>query len=207
MIHARAELGHDRAVEAVLGDGGKRADPRRARPAPRGDGDSAVRLRVDDAGIVQYQTAPGFSRCDGDDLLFPERWDFAGERFRAVTNEAPAGEPLRATPNAPSGLGGPPLGLFRFTAASTDASGEARADRLGAPRELEDGSPATVWHAGFGAAARGAWVTARTAAGAREVRRSRSCAGKEAPKIGGADPRPVGGCSSSPSSSAAASAG
>ena len=180
-MHARAELGHDRAVEAVLGDGGKE----QIRVGPTGssrDGDSAVRLRVDDAGIVAYQTAPGFARCDGDDLLFPERWDFAGKRFRPVTNEAPAGARLRATPNAPSGIGGPPLGLFRFTAESTDASGESRADRLGAPRELEDGSPTTVWHAGFGPAARGAWVTARTAAGARELKAIEIVPGKEAPK-------------------------
>ncbi|HEY2745479.1 MAG TPA: hypothetical protein VGL86_12675 [Polyangia bacterium] len=181
VVHARVELGHDHAIEAVLGDGGKE----KIVVGPTGttrDGDSALRLRVDDAGIVRYQTAPGFSRCDGDDLLFPERWDFAGKRFRGVTDEAPVGTRLHATATAPSGLAGPPLGLFRFTAASTDATGEARADRLGAPRELEDGNPETVWHAGFGPAAKGAWVTARTEAGAHEVRAVEIVPGKEAPK-------------------------
>jgi len=181
IVHARVDLGKERRAEVVLGDGGKEKIFV-GLTGPSRDGDSGTRLRVDDAGIVLYQTAPGFSRCDGDELLFPERWDFAGKRFRRVIDEAPAGAKLRASSNAPVGLGGPPLGLFRFTAASADASGEARADRLGAPHELEDGKAETVWHAGFGAAARGAWATARAEAGAQKVRAIEIVPGKEAPK-------------------------
>ncbi len=181
LVHARAELGRGRAVEAVLAGGG-RQPIFVGRTGPVGDGERAIVLHVDDAGVVQYQTTQGFARCDGDDMLFPERWDFASGRFRAVTDEAPAGKRLSASPTTPSGLGGPPLGLFRFTAASSDASGDRRADRLAAPRELEDGSAATSWHAGFGAAARGAWATARSEAGAPRVRAVEIVAGKGAPK-------------------------
>ncbi|MCA1663983.1 MAG: hypothetical protein LC659_06915, partial [Myxococcales bacterium] len=109
VVHARAELGRGRAAEAVLAGaeimrGGK--EPIFVgRTGPVGDGDRSIKLRVDDAGIVQYQTAAGFARCDGDDQLFPERWDFASARFRAVTDAPPAGARLRATATTPSGLG------------------------------------------------------------------------------------------------------
>ncbi|HEX8953578.1 MAG TPA: HEAT repeat domain-containing protein, partial [Polyangia bacterium] len=181
VVHARADVGRGRAFETVLADAVTL--PIYTGPTgPVGDGERAIKLRVDEDGVVLYQTAAGFSRCDGDDLLFPERFDFAGKRFRPVTDEPPAGMKLRATATAPSGLGGPSLGLFRFTAASTDSSGDRRADRLAAPRELEDGAPATVWHAGYGATARGAWVTARAQAGIPRVRALQIIAGKEAPK-------------------------
>ncbi|MGZ3443699.1 MAG: hypothetical protein ACXVDD_29455, partial [Polyangia bacterium] len=133
LVHARAELGRGRAVEALLGGGGKDRIFV-GHTGPIGDGERSIKLRVDDDGVVQYQTTAGFARCDGDDQLFPERWDFGGGRFRAVTDEAPAGKRLRASATAPSGLGGPPLGMFRFTAASSDASGARRAARLAAPR-------------------------------------------------------------------------
>lgn len=181
VVHARAELGRGRAAEAVLGGGGKETIFL-GRTGPVGDGERSIVLRVGDDGVVQYQTAAGFSRCDGDDMLFPERWDFASGRFRPVTDEPPVGIKLRATATTPAGLGGPALGLFRFTAASADASGDRRADRLAAPQELEDGKPATVWHAGWGAAARGAWATARAQAGAPRVRALEIVAGKEEPK-------------------------
>ena len=126
------------------------------------------------------------SRCDGDGLLFPERWDFGSGRFRAVTDEAPAGKALRASPTAPSGARGPPPRPLPFPAASSDASGDRRADRLAAPREARGRSAATVWHAGFGAAARGAWATARAEAGTPSVRAVEIVAGKEAPEVGGA---------------------
>src|SRR6185312_9228876 len=97
VVHARAELGHGRAVEAVLGGGGKDTIFL-GRTGPVGDGERSIKLRVADDGVVQYQTAAGFSRCDGDDMLFPERWDFASGRFRPVTDEPPAGSArLRAT--------------------------------------------------------------------------------------------------------------
>jgi HEAT repeat protein len=168
VVHARAELGRGQASEAVLGRDGQVIF--KGRTGPSGDGDRGERLRVDEAGVVRYQTAPGVQRCDGNDLLFPERWDFAGRRFRPVLVAPPAGPALHATSTAPAGLSGPPLGLFRFVAASIDASGQRRADMLGAPRELDDGSITTLWHAGEGGAAEGAWVTARAEAGPTRVR-------------------------------------
>ena len=180
VVHARAEIGRHRVVEAVVAGG-------RAlfvgRTGPVGDGERAERLRVDEAGVVRWQTTPGFSRCDGDDMLFPERWDFADGRFRPVTDEPPTGgRRLRASATPPSGIGGPPLGLFHFVAASIDATGERRADRLAAPRELEDGASATAWSAGDDGSARGAWVTARAQTGAPRVRALAIVAGKEAPR-------------------------
>lgn len=178
VVYAHAPIGHGQADEAVIGPAGVLYV---GRSGPVGDGERSERLRVDDAGIVRWQTTPGFSRCDGEDMLFPERWDFKSGRFRPVLTDAPAGKPLHATPSPPEGLGGAPLGLFRFVAASTDASGDRRADRLAAPHELEDGAPATVWHAGMGGAARGAWATARAQMSAARVRAVEIVGGKEAP--------------------------
>ena len=183
VVQARADLGRGRVGEAVLAGGKEPIFV--GRTGPVGDGDRSIKVRVDDAGIVQYQTAIGFARCDGDDQLFPERWDFASGRFREVIDKPPVGVRLRATTTAPSGLGAQPLGMFRFTAASSDGSGERRADRLGAPHELEDGSPDTVWHAGSGEGARGAWATARavsSGAGTPRVRALEIVPGKAAPK-------------------------
>jgi HEAT repeat protein len=53
---------------------------------------------------------------------------------------------------------------------------------LGSPRELEDGVAATVWHAGEGGAAQGAWVTARAEAGATRVRAVKIVTGPHAPE-------------------------
>jgi HEAT repeat protein len=178
-LHVRAELGRGQAAEAVV-SGGRVLFA--GRTGPVGDGERAQRLRVDEAGIVRYQTSPGVARCDGEEQLFPERWDFGSGRFRAVTVDPPLGRRLKTAATAPAGLEGPPLGLFRFVAASTDSSGDRRADRLAAPRELEDGAPATVWQAGAGATAKGAWATARAQAGPQRVRAVRLTAGNEAPR-------------------------
>ncbi|HEX4458816.1 MAG TPA: hypothetical protein VIA18_12655 [Polyangia bacterium] len=180
VVHVKAEIGRGQADEAVVAGGGKTLFL--GRTGPVGDGDRLERLRVDEAGIVRYQTSPGFVRCDGEDELFPERWDFASGRFRAVTVEPPAGKPLRSATVAPDGIKGPPLGLFRFVAASTDDTGERRADRLAAPHELEDGAPATLWHAGNGATARGAWATARAQAGAQKIHALEIIGGATAPR-------------------------
>ncbi len=179
VVHVKADIGRGQADEAVVA-GGKIVFV--GRTGPVGDGDRLERLRVDEAGIVRYQTSPGFVRCDGEDELFPERWDFAGARFRPVTVEPPLGKPLRSSTTAPDGVKGPPLGLFRFVAASTDDTGERRADRLAAPHELEDGAPATLWHAGEGAAARGAWATARAQAGAQKIHALEIVGGNAAPR-------------------------
>lgn len=179
VVHARAALGRGQAAEAILAG---RKSVWTGVTGPVGDGERSELLRVDADGIVRYQTTPGFERCDGDKQLFPERWDFAGGRFRPVSDEPPAGRRLRAGTDTPMGLGAPPLRLFRFVAASTDASGVRRADQLAAPRELEDGAPATAWHAGFDGAARGAWATARAQAVTPKVRALQIVGGKESPR-------------------------
>jgi HEAT repeat protein len=166
VVHARAEFGKGNADEVVIARDGVVFD---GRTGPSDDGERSERLRVDEGGVVRWQTAPGFSRCDGNDLLFAERWDFAGRRFRAVVVDVPPGKMARTSASPPPETPARPLGLFRFVAASTDATGERRADMLGAPRELEDDAPATVWHAGEGGAATGAWATARAEAGAARV--------------------------------------
>ena len=152
VVHAKATLDDRHVAEAVIA--GKR-EIYRGVTGPVGDGERLEKLRVDADGVVRYQTTPGFYRCDGDEQLFPERWDFASARFRPVTDDPPTGTRLSAGVDTPMGMGAPPLGLFNFDAASTDASGLRRADQLAPPRELEDGAPSTVWHAGFDGAARG----------------------------------------------------
>jgi hypothetical protein len=159
VAHVAAPLGPGAALEAVLAGAGEVIYL--GRTGPVGDGERSERLRVDGRGVVRWQTSPTMVRCDGDDVLFPEHWDFQLRRFVAVEGAVPEGAPLTATPSAPSGLPAAPLGAFRFVAASTDAAAaaERRADRLAAPRELDDGSPRSAWIAG----GRGAWATARAA--------------------------------------------
>lgn len=179
VAYAQAPLGRGRQAEAVLGAQGPIY---LGRTGPVGDGERSERLRVDGAGVVRWQTSPGFSRCDGNDLLFPERWDFAQRRFRPVLVDVPTGRPLAASRRPPAGLDTAPLGLFRFEAESTDGGSERRADRLGAPRELDDGQAATSWSAGAGGAARGAWATARTQVPEARVRAIKVLGGEAAPR-------------------------
>jgi hypothetical protein len=182
VLHARAELGRGQAAEAVaLLGGGKLGAIFVGRTGPIGDGERAERLRVDENGVVRYQTAAGMSRCDGNDLLFPERWDFGSGRFRPVMVDPPSGKRLRTSASPPGDLPPAPLGLFQFVAESTDPSAERHADRLAAPHELDDGRPATSWRAGIGPAARGAWVTARAEGGGHHVRDVRGVHGPRVP--------------------------
>ncbi len=144
-LHARLPRGAG-AVELVGRFDGERVVPVYAgMTGPQGDGERAERLRVDGAGVLRYQTSPGVARCDGDDVLFPALYDPRQGRFRGVTIAPPDGAPLAASPTPPAGARGRPLGMFRFVAASTMKGDEGRADRLGAPRELEDGRADTTW--------------------------------------------------------------
>src|SRR5207244_2004088 len=65
-LHARAELGRGQAAEAVVAGGRVLY---LGRTGPVGDGERAERLRVDEAGVVRYQTSPGMARCDGEEQL------------------------------------------------------------------------------------------------------------------------------------------
>ena len=194
VLHARAELGHGRAVEAVLGDGGK--EPIFVgRTGPVGDGDRVERLRVDDAGIVRYQTAPGSPAATATTSCFPSAGTSPARAFAAVTDEPPTGVRLRATATAPSGLGGQPLGLFRFTAASSDAT------RRAARRSAGGAARARGRRAGDGVArglrrrgARRVGDGARAQAPARRrLRALEIVPGKDGAEGAGADPRAVVG--------------
>jgi HEAT repeat protein len=161
VAHVRIRLRGGKLWEAVLAvDKGQLQTIFAGPTGPIGDGERSVKLKVGDDGIVRYQTSPTMVRCDGEDMLFPERWDFAAQKFRPVDVDVPEGQKLRAVAQKPDTVPDAPLGLFHFVAASTDPSAEVerRADLLAAPHELEDGSAGSVWRGGAGA-----WVTARAA--------------------------------------------
>jgi HEAT repeat protein len=190
LVRAKVGLAKGRAAEAVLRVvKGKLETIYAGTTGPVGDGERADRLRVDENGVVRYQTSPTVQRCDGEDMLFPERWDFAGHRFRPVEAEAPSGPRIAAVeaepghlPESLRGLRSTPLGMFHFTAASTSPDAERRADRLGAPRELEDSQANTAWVAGPSRGGRGAWVTARAPSGDRRLKAVRLVPGPGWPK-------------------------
>src|SRR5262249_14550062 len=125
-------------------------------------------LLLDERGPIRFQTAPGVERCDGDPVLFPEAWDASAGRFRAVSLAPPDGEPLSPTPPPPPAAA-PPLGLFRFVAASSQLGDDGRADRLAPPRELDDGRTESAWTEGMAGSGRGAWVTARARAPGQKI--------------------------------------
>jgi HEAT repeat protein len=164
VAHARIRLRGGNVLEVVLDVVDGRVETIFAnRTGPLGDGERSVVLDVGDAGVVQYQTSPTIVRCDRENRLFPERWDFASRRFRPVDIDPPTGPRLNAITARPATLPDEPLGLFHMTAASTDpqAAVERRADLLAAPHELEDRQPGTLWRAGPPGGGKGAWVTAR----------------------------------------------
>ena len=134
------------------------------------DAERAEALRVDGRGVLRYQTAPGVTRCDGDDVLFPERWDVEAARFRPVAIAPPTGEALSATATIPGDALAPSLRLFRWTATSSRAGDGGTAEGLRAPIELGDGDPKTAWYEGAGGWGRGAWVTATARAPSLVVR-------------------------------------
>ncbi len=179
VAHLRARLHDGRTVEVVVALAGPLETLFDERTGPVGDGERRVRLRVDENGVVRFQTSPTITRCDGDDMLFPERWDFASKRFRPVDLDSPPGLPLKPASSAPGGLAAEPLGLFHFVAASTEpsAAAERRADLLAAPSELEDGNPSTLWTAGGPGAGRGEWATARAQDPSHRIRALRISAG------------------------------
>ncbi len=162
-VHVKAPLGGGRAVETVARVDGKSLKTIYAEvTGPRGaDGEWAEQVRAGGDGVVRYQTAPGVVRCDGFGELFPSLYDPRAGRFRRVAIAPPEGAPLTASTAAPPWASTPPLGLFRFAAASTIRGDDGRADRLAPPRELDDGRPDTAWYEGQPGSGRGAFATAR----------------------------------------------
>lgn len=169
VAHAKASVGEHNAAEAVVGIGAWETIYS-GRTGPVGDGDREERLQVLTTGVVAYQRSPTIERCDGEDMLFPRRFDFDSHRFRSVVVAPPEGAAVAVSKKAPSGTLAAPLGLFHVVGASTNGGAGERADRLGAPTELEDGSIQTVWVAGPPGGGRGAWVTARAQTGRYRVR-------------------------------------
>jgi len=81
-------------------------------------------------------------------MLFPERWDLPAIAFVLSKAKRPTANRWRRAAPRPRDLLPQPLGIFHFSAASTSPDAGRRADRLGAPRELEDGKAHTFWVAG-----------------------------------------------------------
>src|SRR5581483_4351224 len=162
VAHVRAKLRGAQSIEAVLRyDRGLHALANE-RTGPLGDGERAIQLRVAANGLVRYQTSPGFRRCDGDEMLYPEAWDFKSGRFLPTIDTPPdGGTPLKAWSERPKEFPDEPLGVFHFVAESTTAGAERRADRLASPVELEDRKLDTRWVAGAPGLGKGQWVTAR----------------------------------------------
>ncbi|PID38242.1 MAG: hypothetical protein CSB49_06595 [Proteobacteria bacterium] len=134
---------------------------------PQGvDGDWSLHLELRGGQLLRYQRRPGFTRCDGAPaLLFPQVYDFRGQRFRSVVLP-PKGSTLRATLTAKR-LGATPtpaMSTFRPVAASTQLGDGGHASELSAPLELTDGHPERPWIEGRSSDGRGEWVTLRRGA-------------------------------------------
>jgi HEAT repeat protein len=180
VAHLVARLRGAQHIEAVVDAAGPRVLTVE-RTGPDKDGDRAVELRVDERGVVRYQTSPTLRRCDGDTMMFPEAWSFARNLFWPVIDPPPRGTPLLASASAPPELAGEPLGVYRFVAESTAPDADRRADRLAAPVELEDGRADTLWRAGASGRGEGQWVAARAEGAGHAVRAVRVVPGPGAP--------------------------
>jgi len=132
------------------------------------DGESSQWVEVTPERVVEYQTAPEVTRCDGQPpRLFPRAYDFATGRFRPILPPLPppAAVKLVARRGDPAMPSGRPIGDFHWTAASTTRGAGSDARGLNAPVELGDGDPSTSWAEGVGSDGRGEFLTARAAAG------------------------------------------
>jgi HEAT repeat protein len=131
------------------------------------DEESAVAVEVTDDRVLEYQTAPNITRCDGvPPRLFPRAYDFDAGRFRSVMSALPepGAEKLVARRGDPAMPAGKPIGGFHWTAASTTRGAGTDARALTAPSELDDGQPGTAWAEGLGGDGRGEFLTARSIA-------------------------------------------
>jgi len=134
---------------------------------PRGrDREWSLHVEATPAGLLRYQRKPGVTRCDGSPpYLFPEGYDWKHQRFRPIKNfvrVADSGARLRAVRRPPTGaVAGAAPAVFRARAASAQA-GAGDAGELTAPREIDDGDPATAWRDALGGDGRGEFVTITT---------------------------------------------
>lgn len=137
------------------------------------DGETSLWIEVSPERLVEYQTAAGIDRCDGiAPRLFPRAYDFASGRFRPIVSALPppGRETLIGHRGDPAMPAGRPLADFHFVAASTTRAAGSDARGLTAPRELDDGNPATSWAEGLGGDGRGEFLTARAAATGYAIR-------------------------------------
>ncbi len=125
------------------------------------DAEYSVEVKFAEGEIWRYQSTAAVRRCDGESRLFFEHYVEPAGWQPVSTLEPPplpASAPLRTTSSLPGDFASPPLGVYRYVAASAQL-GIERADLLTPPRELEDGNRSTAWR--LRKAARGAFVTAQ----------------------------------------------
>lgn len=126
------------------------------------DNDYQVRVEASPLGLLRYQERPDIRRCDGKPAyLFPERFDFQKQRFRAVSSPTLMPENaavLIATRAAPAGVTAEPAVSFRTRSVSAQSYADHAGD-LVPPRELDDDDPKTAWQEGTGGAGRGVFIT------------------------------------------------
>jgi hypothetical protein len=121
------------------------------------DGELERHLAFPSDGPHRWQQSPGIARCDVATPLFAERYDLAQKTWSPLAGPVPKAPNL--APSAPRALPSPRRSL-RFSSGSMDGH-NARADYLGAPRELDDGELATTLALGSGPAVTGAFFTAQ----------------------------------------------
>lgn len=133
------------------------------------DAEYSVEVKLVNGELLRYQTAPAVRRCDGETRLFLERYSETAGFVAAPELTLPAAEArVLSTANAgPADLKAPPLGIYRYVAASLQA-GIVRADMLTPPRELFDGNRGTAWR--VAGDPRGAFVTAQSDGSGHSVR-------------------------------------
>ena len=124
---------------------------------PNEDGELVRRVEIGDAGPRRWQETSGSTRCDSHPPLFLEAFDSVTKTWRAIALPVPKAPDLARTAPRPAK---PSARALRFSSASVDGK-HTRADYLGAPRELDDGNPATALQLGQGPAIAGAFLTAQ----------------------------------------------
>ncbi len=124
---------------------------------PNEDGELTRHVEVTREAVRRWQATPAVARCDARPPLFLQRFDVATKTWAPIVGAVPAAPVLVGE----AGLSlARPRRALRFSSASSDGHSES-ADRLGAPRELDDGDEHTAWIIGRGASTRGAFATAR----------------------------------------------
>lgn len=118
------------------------------------DGERSRSVMLDARGIWRSQTTPAVTRCDSAQPLFLQRYDLAASSWIGVPGHVPTAARVASRAPAQPAVARHTL---RFSSASVEGSID-RADRLAAPRELDDGNDATSYD--FGKNVRGAFVSA-----------------------------------------------